>query len=243
MTAAAHSAVGRRWPRAARNPRAVQRAVGLTLTSLYTFEEASGNLADVISGLNLSAAGSPVYGGVVGGKRGITFNSAVDGFSSDVHDIGLASAIFVHVGHHTTTPDSFVFGRATGDSATCAHVAVATPAAGKLRAIVNALPAALTLLPDMDVRGKTVLTVLQIDRAAGTARMYLKERGGPDELKVGSIGTHGTFSAASQSFGVNNYGGVTSQTGGFTSMLLGVATGTQCEGANVAARIAGGMRF
>jgi hypothetical protein len=218
---------------------------GLTATSLYLCEEASGNMVDAVGGLTLTAAGTPVYGGYVGPKLGLGFNSTSDAFVANVHDLAAASGLYLCAAYHTTTPDSLIFGRTNAGSDPGIMVGVATPASGTLRGILRDDGAnALTLAPALDVRGKLVLEILQVDRAANVARLFLKPRGEPAVTASGSIAGFSTFSAASQTFGLCNYvPGTTSQTGGFTATLLAVATGAQCQGTALCDAIAAGLGF
>jgi hypothetical protein len=218
---------------------------GLTATSLYLCEEASGNMVDAVGGLTLTAAGTPVYGGYVGPKLGLGFNSTSDGFLADVHNLGTSSGLYLCVAYHTTTPDSFIFGRSNSGGDPCVFVGVATPASGTLRAVLRDDGAnGLVLSPALDVRSKLVLEIVQVDRAANLAKLYLKPRGEAAVSASGSIAGFSTFGAASQGFGLCNLApGLTSQTGGFTATMLAVATGAQCQGTTLCDAIAAGLGF
>jgi hypothetical protein len=234
----------RRWPYVGALAARVRNAVELDLTSLYLADEASGNLLDRIGAHDLVAAGTPVYRDVVGGKLGTTYNSSSDGHSADVHDFAEASGLFVLVAHFTTTPDTFVCGRVNPLGTAGAFLNVATPASGTLRASIRDSGAgALTLAPATDVRGKTMIAIVQVDRAAATARLFLKARGEASITATGSIAGFSTLSEASQSFALCNPTGVTSQTGGFTALMVAVATGEQTEGETILERIAGRLHF
>lgn len=238
------NAVRRRWPRQTASPQLVQNAMRLSLASLYLCEDASGNLTDCVGSSPLTTAGSPVYRSAVGGKLGVSFDSATDGFNADVHDLAAASGLYAAVMHFTTTPDTFVFGRTNSASTEAALIAVSVPASGTLRfAIRDSGANDLTLAPAVDVRGKTCLLLAQIDRTNTTARFLIKPRGEASTTSNGSVAGFATVSGAAQTFGLCNFGGVTTQTGGFTCLFLAVATGAQTEGATVLDAIAARLHF
>lgn len=240
-----HHVQRRRWPSVGQIAGPVQNAINLSLSSLYLCDEASGNLVDRVGSSNLTAAGTPVYQDPIGGKLGVGFNSTTDGFAADVHDLGTTSGFYLAVIHFTATNDTHLFGRSNATSAECALVAVAVPGSGTIRFIVNDSGAnSRVVTPATDVRGKTMLAIAQIDRTANLARVYLKERGGSASTTTGDITGWATVSGASQAFGLNNLAPtVTNQPGGFTALLVAVATGAQTEGTAVFTSIAERLHF
>jgi hypothetical protein len=237
----------RRWPRVTTSLTTLQSSIGLTLSSLYLCEEASGNMADAIGGFTLTAAGTPVYRDVVQGKAGVGFNSTSDGMTANVNDLAAASGVYFAVNYHATLPDTFLFGRInnTGSTGACVAMNDSAPNTGRLRGLIrDGVAAGVSLSPTSDVRGKVCVEVLQVDRGNAIGRMLVKPRGEAATEATDSIAGYATLTAATQLFGLCNFiSGVTSQTGDFTCLLLGVATGTQCAGANVAAKIAAGLGF
>lgn len=237
----------RKWPRITRSPKQLQSAIKLTLQSLYLCDEASGNMVDCVGGFGLSAAGTPVYRDPIQGKVGVGFNSTSDGMTADVNDLAAASGVYFAVNYHAALPDTFLFGRINNTGAVGACVAMndSTPGTGRLRGLIrDGVAAGLTLSPTTDVRAKLCVEVLQVDRGNAVGRLLVKARGESATEATGSLTGYATLTAATQLFGLCNFvSGVTSQTGNFTCLLLGVAVGTQCEGADVAARIAAGLGF
>lgn len=233
----------RRWPYNARGPRQVENLAGLSLTSLYLCNEASGNLVDCIGGQTLTAGGTPVYGDTSGSqrKRGVAFNSTSDGFQADVHDLDTRSFVMFAVVYFSSTPDTTIFGRLNAAGAEGAFVGVATPASGTLRAVIRDSGAGeLALAPAVDVRTKLCCIVLQGDRGATpTGRFLIKPHGEAAVEQTGSLAGLVSLSGLNQGFGLCNFmPTVISQTGGFTCYLLGVALDEQCEGDTIPTRIA-----
>lgn len=207
---------------------------GLTATSLYVFDEASGDLDDKIATHDLAAAGTPTFAYTVQGRRGIHYDAAADGHAANVHDLADASGIYTTIFSEVADVGTAgIMGRVNATLAEGASIEIAT-GANDLRLLVrdsgvNSLIAATTGVNFRD--GRLTMVSLQIDRAGTTARLRASYNGG-FVVASGSISGFATVAGASQTFGFGAYGaGI--RTGGAANFWAAVITGAQCEGANV----------
>lgn len=207
---------------------------GLTATSLYVFDEASGNLDDKIATHDLTAAGTPTFAHIVQGRRGIHYDAAADGHAANVHDLADASGIYTTVFSEVSDVGTAgIMGRVNATLAEGVSIEIAT-GANDLRYLVrdSGVNSTITTTTGQNFRdGRLTLVSLQIDRANTTARLRASYNGGA-VTATSSIAGFATVAGASQTFGFGAYGaGV--RTGGAANFWAAVITGAQCEGANV----------
>jgi hypothetical protein len=217
---------------------------GLTAQSLYLFREASGNLLDVVGSNHLPVGGAPAFNTVIGGRRGIKYDTNGDSHRADVHDFAAASGWFaavVYIDPAIATAQVLI-GRTNSPFTAGVAVYVAVPAAGQCAVLVRDNAAGeLLVVPATDMRGKVFLVQCQVDRAAATVRYRASVRGGSPTSTTGAIAGFATLTEAGQLFG---FGTLPSFVASNVSVSwAAVATGVQCEGASLLANIARRMGF
>jgi hypothetical protein len=216
--------------------------LGITLTSLYMLDDASGSIADEMGGTALAVTGAPTFRRVdAAGGIGVHYSAAPQIHSADVNALGVASgwyaAVFEDVSKAAVLTG--IVGRANGAFTEVALLYLQST--GTTTAQLNDAGAN----PAVTVNGATAnpkttggawLAQLQVDRAAGVARTRFSSiGGGVVEQAQSSIAGYATFDGAGQVFGFGclpalNYGAAVS--------WGAVATGVQCEGASFLANMA-----
>lgn len=231
------------WPKNYENVDKVEDALGLTLDEMYGFNEASGNVVGLKNGTVLTAAGTPTYARTTGPHRGIYYDASGDRHTADVHPFGLGSgwfgAIFEPVGAGAVL--SQIMGRLTSGAR---GVSMYLQSTGWPTMLIRDNVPTLTLIGDgsfnLRAAGGVWLAQGQIDRAAQLARFRVSQIGGQVKSYSGSIATIGTLTIAGQVFGHGSFGALAE---GIAMYWSGVATGAQCEGADLLATIAARMGF
>lgn len=216
--------------------------LGVTLTSLYLMDEASGALVDAMGGASLAVTGAPTFRRVdAAGGLGVHYSAVGQLHSADVNPLGVASGWYAAVFEDASKAAVLtgIVGRANGAFTEVAVVYLQST--GTTTAQINDAGAN----PAVTVNGTTAnpkttggawLAQLQIDRAAGFARTRFSSIGGGVVEQVqASIAGYATLDGAGQVFGFGclpalNYGAAVSW--GAT------ATGAQCEGATFLAAMA-----
>lgn len=212
---------------------AFTQATGITPTSYYTCQNASGALVDIVAGNNLTQVGTPSYRKSVSFYVGVGTDVAASGFAANVNDPGLSSCIFGAIG---TFPKAFaslpgIFGRnsSTGFPACAIYRALNTVKYPTFLVRDATLQLALS---DSNINvvdpERPILYLGQVDRAASTARFYVADSYKALTSLSGSISGFGTLSGGTTpNCFIGGAGGLSS---GFSCALAFFATGTQCEG-------------
>lgn len=212
---------------------------GLTASSLYLFDEASGNLVDEIAAAALTASGTPTFAYVVGGRRGVYYDGALDYHRADVNDVGSGSFIYTQVCSLIVNPGAARFfgtRRFTGGSPE-ASWAIYAPFASdgrprmQIRDGTSTLDVAASASVDMRADlGVPFMISIQRDNSTSNAR-----------IRVTKVGTaYGTSEASCAGFGSLNTAGATFGYGRPQSNLgdgvwfgwSQLSTGVQCEGSS-----------
>lgn len=222
---------------------------GLTLTSLYPCQEASGNLADAVGANTLVAGGTPTFQRTLpDGRKGVHYDAALDKHAADVWTLGSSSlwlaAVFEMVADVGTAAG--IIGRLNlaGASDGCdINIATSTGFPNLLVRDSGVVSLNVSGSTNMRALGGVWLGQLQIDRAGTTARARFSRLGGgaaPQALS-GSIASHGALDGVmSMESGLGSYG---ARSGGNAVSWAGVAFGAQCEGASLLATLAAAMGF
>lgn len=222
---------------------------GLTLTSLYLCQEASGDLADSVGANTLTASGTPTYQRMLpDGRLGVYADAAADGHFADVWTLGSDScwmgAVFEMVADLGS--GAGIVGKLNAGGASDGADININSATGTLNLLVRD-----TGVNSRNVSGTTDLRALgglwlgqiQIDRAAGTARARASrwQGGASPEAISGSIAGYAALDGAvAMEAGFGSYG---ARFGGNAVSWGAFATGVQCEGASLLATIASSMGF
>lgn len=215
-------------------------ATGITLDSLYLFDEASGALDDKIGTTDLAADGTPTYGVTLAGRRGIHYDSAADSHHSAVHDPGTTSMVaFCVCANPGGTTGGVMGGYDTSDAldgwivyrtANKFEFHVRSSAAGGNKSVVAS---GTTIEVD-----KLYLVSIQIDRNASTARGRVTPMGGASEAVSVSIAGLGTLSSAGHQFG---FGALNFLNPGVRVFYGGIRINADIEGANTLANLHRGL--
>lgn len=213
---------------------------GLTASSLYLFDEASGDLIDRVGAVNLPVAlGTPLYNQSEGGRRTIKYESS-EGHGADVHAFGTTSAWFAAVASVPAGSGTIgIVGRSNAGLTEGAWIYLQIPASGTIGAIVrdDGAGSAVFQATGLDTRGKGLMLIQgQIDRAAAQARIRVSSVVGVGSGS-GSIAGFSTLDGASQRYQHGYLLGIGSATNSHHAWGA-VATGVQCEGASLLQNVA-----
>lgn len=217
-------------------PRTTSEMPVVTPTSIYLFDEPSGSLIDHVGSHNLSVGGSPTFRSLVDYRYGTKYGANGDYHRADVHAPGSDSIIYgcLFKVHTTITGQNFIMGSSNGADR-CLFMGVNSQAAGTLRAVAWDGTTFQAVSPSLDCRGKVLLGLVQVDRAAGLLRFRLSSQGvAPTETSAAI--PSGALSSATHYFGFGDF--VSSATAdAMTPMWAFVARGSQTEGATILASI------
>lgn len=223
---------------------------GLTLTSLYLCQEASGDLADTIGANTLTAVNTPTYQRrMPDGRLGVYYDAALDGHYADAWTLGSNSVWMAAVVEIVSDPGgagSGIVGKlnAAGASDGCdVNINTGTGTMNMLVRDTGAVSLNVTGTTNLRALGGLWLAQLQIDRAATTARSRMSRwsGGASPETLSGSIASHGALDGVlAMEAGFGQYG---ARVGGCAVSWGAFASGAQCEGASLLATIAGLMGF
>lgn len=230
------NAGGRRFPASGAEFTAL---TGLTASSLYLFDEASGNLVDEIAAAALTASGTPTFAYVVGGRRGVYYVGALDYHRADVNDVGSGSFIYTQVCSLVVNPAAnrfFGTRRFTGTSPE-ASWAIYAPFASdgrprmQIRDGTSSLdvvaPASVDMRADL---GVPFLISIQRDNSTNTARIRVTKVGTPYGNSEASCAGFGSLNTAGATF---SFGRPQSNLGdGVWFGWAQLSTGVQCEGSS-----------
>lgn len=209
---------------------------GLTASSLYLFDEASGTLDDKIGSADLTAVGTPTYGVTREGRRGVHYDDVLDANRADVNAVGTSSFVAFGVfGIQPSPPPQDYAGLMGRTNITGAEEWAVW------RRTNNDVTARIrdsgTNERTLTVAGTTFadnlhFVALQVDRAAATARLRVVRSGGTALTASGSVAGFATLDGASQAYGFGPGVGSTPFRGAFVGWG-GIAMGVQCEGASI----------
>jgi hypothetical protein len=215
--------------------------LGITLTSLYMLDDASGSIADEMGGTALAVTGAPTFRRVdAAGGIGVHYTAAGQLHSADVNALGSASGWYAVVFEDVSKAAvlSGVCGRINAGATECAVLYMQTTGAPSM--LINDAAAGSLALQGVVVNPKTTggawLAQLQIDRTAAVARSRWSSIGGGVVEEVsGSIAGFGSLDGAAQVFG---FGALPNVAYGAAVSWGAAATGVQCEGASFLATMA-----
>jgi hypothetical protein len=168
---------------------------GITLDSLWTFQEASGNVLDKVGSNNLTSTGTPTFATLVQGRQGIDYDADGDRHQAAVLDPAMTSFIAFAV---YANPHGVYAGIVGG-----LHSATTDPGwliyenAGRVKFDLRDDGANSLVIQSSVVSSaaKLHLVSIQVDRAASTLRARVTPNGGPGEAISGSIAGFGSLSA------------------------------------------------
>lgn len=214
------NAGGRRFPSSGAEFTAL---TGVTASSLYLFDEASGTLDDKIGAADLPVVGTPQYGYSFGGRRGIYYDAATDGNAADVNAVGSSSFSAHQVCALIANPATLTYGmyrRTSGASPAQAwFISWLLASNGYATMFVRDGASAAQLnvgLGSLDVRthlGKPFIVSLQVDRNASRAYGRISMPGVGNFSADVSIAGFGSLDLAGQRSGF----GLSSPTVGATA--------------------------
>ncbi len=224
--------------------------LGLTLTSLYLCQEASGNLADSVGANTLVAANTPTFQRALpDGRLGVYYDAAGDKHVADVWTLGSTSAVMMAVFEAVADlggASAGIIGRFNAGGASDGVDVSLDTTTGVPRLLLRDTGSnTLNVAGATNVRslGGLWLAQLQVDRAGTTGRArFSRWTGGvaPIALSGSIAGFAALDGVLSMESGLGSYG---ARVGGNAVSWAAVATGAQCEGAGLLAANAVAMGF
>lgn len=212
---------------------------GLTLSSLYRFDEDSGNLVDHVGSATLTASGTPVYSYSLYGRRAIHYDTvATDRHGAD--SVNLPTADSLLAGGVVEMPITGAVSGFTGcvtisaDPGWCLYiqptgtVTMLVRDSGASSLVVTSGTTTSALFP-----GPWLWTI-QVDRTNGAARSRISGRYGHVVTMSGSIAGFGDLFGGTQKYA---FGAGNALSGGARVGYGFYATGAQCEGTDVLANL------
>lgn len=180
---------------------------GSTLTSLYLFNEASGDVLDKVGSNTLTTVNTPTYAYAYQGRTGIHYDADTDAHRADVLALGTGSGLYGAVVRKTgdTTAARAIVQRTNGSNDPCVILNFAVTS-GNPQIIVRDAGANALLVDGATFANDTtslLLAMVQIDRSTSTARALVTDGRQLLELS-GSISGYGSLDGASQTFGYGN---------------------------------------
>ena len=176
---------------------------GLTPTSLYLFNEASGNLLDKSSSNDLTVNGTPTFSFSRSNQRGIHYDTETDHHSADVLAVGSTSFLAWGVfGVETGAVDfAGLMGRtnATGAEEWIVYHRTSGVVTARIRDAAAGEVSVSTAAASLDTA--LHLVQLQVDRSAATVRLRVSRPGTAALTASGSIAGFGSLDGASQKHG------------------------------------------
>lgn len=209
---------------------------GITLDSLYTFQEASGDLDDKAGSSDLPVAGSPTFAATIGGRQGVTYGAASAAHRGAVYPPGTSSQLAFVVCANPGAATGGVFGNYDQSDALDGWgvyrdtnnflLFVRSSAAG---GNLSATASSTTIQSDT-----LYLVSVQIDQAADIARMRIKSASSAAEQVQVSVATLGTLTGTSNNYG---FGALAFLQPGVSCFYGGIVTGSAAEGSSVLANL------
>lgn len=230
---------------------AFKAATGITLTSLYLGNVASGNLTDRVGSNHLTAAGTPTYRRALRGHLGVYYDASGDRHAADVLATGANSFIAGGLLTFVTNPGTdamFLMGRRSAAGGAGAggwqiQSAMLTNGSvlGSIRDGVDAVNIAVAGLDLRNYLGVPLLFQIQRDNSTTTTRVRVSIPGASAATGSASSAAIGNVDVATMTHSV---GGNAAQAG--DEVWCGyhyVATGAQCEGSTKLQDIARALRI
>lgn len=229
------------------------KATGISLTSLYTYMEASGNLVDVVGGINLTTTlGTPTYQQPVAGSVGISYDGASNtGHYADVNDPGLSSCLIGAIGTFGTVyagKQPGIFGRISSNTRRpeMSIYRMLDSLNYPVFRIQDTGTFTLNLI-DVNVNVVTpirpVLYLGQVDRTNNVGRFVVADSNRFLYNGSGSIVGCGTLTGGLLPNFFSGGGNGLVFKGGYKGALGFYATGAQCEGTDVLTNLAKRLGF
>ena len=177
-------------------------ATGITLDSLWTFQEASGNVLDKVGSNNLSANGTPTYATVVQGRQGIDYDADADRHA--IAALDPASTSFIAFAVYAKPHGAFASIMGGYDSGAADEGWLVYENSTRVKFDVRDTGANALVIQSAVVSSAATLHLvsIQVDRAASTLRARVTPKGSAGEAISGSIAGFGSLSA-----GVNHLTG------------------------------------
>lgn len=205
---------------------------GLALDSLYTFQEASGNLLDKAGAVDLSSSGTPTFATTVGGRTGINYDAAGDKHALSTYDPGTGSMFAFCVCANPGATTGGVMGGYDATDALDGWIVYRTANKFEFHVRSSATSSLLSVVSTTTIdTDRLYLVSIQIDRGANTMRGRVTPYAGTSEALTLSISGAGTLSSgANHQFG---FGSLTFLNPGVTVLYGGIKVGTDAAGSNV----------
>jgi hypothetical protein len=180
---------------------------GSTLTSLYLFDESTGDVLDKVGSNTLTTVNTPTYAYAYQGRTGIHYDGDTDAHRADVLALGTGSGLYGAVIRKTgdTTAARNIVQRTNGSNDPCVILNFAVTSGNPQMIIRDAGTNAL-LVDGATFAGDTtslLLAMIQVDRSTSTARSLVTDGRQLLELS-GSISGYGSLDGTSQTFGFGN---------------------------------------
>ena len=180
---------------------------GTTLTSLYLFNEASGDVLDKVGSNTLTTVNTPTYAYAYQGRTGIHYDGDTDAHRADVLALGTGSGLYGAVIRKTgdATAARNIVQRTNGSNDPCVILNFAVTS-GNPQMIVRDAGTNALLVDGATFAGDTtslLLAMVQIDKSTDTARALVTDGRQLLELS-GSIAGFGSLDGTSQTFGFGN---------------------------------------
>jgi hypothetical protein len=205
---------------------------GLTLDSLYAFQESSGNLLDKAGAQNLTAQGTPTYSVMLGGRQGIYYDAASDRHEAAVYDPGTSSLLAFCVCANPGATTGGVMGGYDQSDALDGWIVYRTANKFEFHVRSSALGGNKSVVSTTTIAAdRLYLVSIQIDRAANTCRARVTPSGGASEALTLDITGMGTLSG-----GVNHkfgFGSLAFLSAGVRVFYGGIKSGVGAQGAAV----------
>jgi hypothetical protein len=168
---------------------------GITLDSLWTFQEASGNVLDKVGSNNLTASGTPTFATLVQGRQGIDYDADGDRHAAAVLDP--ASTSFIAFAVYAKPHGAFSSIMGGYDSASADEGWLVYETGGTVKFDVRDTGVNSLVLTSAAVSSTSTLHLvsIQVDRAANTLRARVTPLGGTAQSLSGSIAGFASFSA------------------------------------------------
>jgi len=169
---------------------------GIALDSLYTFQEASGNLDDKAGNTDLTVNGTPTFSYSLDGRTGIHYDASNDRHaSSAVHDAASTSFIAFAVFANPSASLGSIVGAYRSDTAADGWLVYHdTGGVVKFDVRDTGSNSVIATTGAVSAAAKLHLMSCQIDRTATTARIRVTPRGGAAVTASASIAGFGSLS-------------------------------------------------
>lgn len=205
---------------------------GLTLDSLYLFDEAAGSLLDHAGASDLAAGGTPTFAVTLQGRRGINYDAASDRHAAVVHDPAASSMVAFCVCANPGATTGGIMGGYDQTDALDGWILYRTDNKFEFHVRSSATLSLLSVVSTTTIDAdRLYLVSMQIDRAANLMRGRVTPRGGAGEalsLNIAGVGT--LSSGANHGYG---FGSLAFLNPGASVFYGGIKLGAGGEGVDV----------